>query len=135
MTQGQLGSTAYGAWQYPSPVLDAVGPLLGHLTDPLQARFVVTPNKVNGRGFLHAGVITTVADVVIGHGLSALAGPDQKYVTVNLSCDFLGIAALDDVVDVVVVPSKVGGRIASGAATFSCRGRIIASAHALFVPV
>lgn len=121
-------------WAHSSPFVDAIGSLLSHRSDPLRARFIVNTAKLNGRGRLHAGAITTIADIVIGHGLSAITEPTQRYVTIQLSCQFLGSAELDDVIDVTVTPSKTHGRVAAGRATFQRHdGRTIATADALFL--
>jgi len=121
-------------WQHPSPVLDALGSLASHRTDPLRSGFRVTPTKLNGRGFLHGGVVAVLADVCIGHTLGRLATAGQRYLTVNLTCELLGTAHLDDWVDVVIDPSKLGRRLGAGSATFTNGDRTIATAHALFVP-
>jgi acyl-coenzyme A thioesterase PaaI-like protein len=125
--------TDYIEWPYPSPVLDAIGGLRQHRDDPLLAGFKVDQHKVNGRGFLHAGVIATLGDVAIGHALGALAEPGQRYVTVNLSCDLLGVAHLDDWVDITISPTRSGRRLAAGAASFHT-DRPIATVTALFMP-
>lgn len=121
-------------WGHPSPVLDALGSLLAHRTDPLRAGFEVTTTKLNGRGLLHAGVIATIADVTIGHALASLAGEGQRYVTIDLSCQLLGRAGPGDWVEVAVEPTKTRGRLAAGHARFSRDGRTIATARALFLP-
>jgi acyl-coenzyme A thioesterase PaaI-like protein len=119
-------------WPHPSPVLDALGSLLAHRTDPLRAGFEVTDAKVNARGFLHAGTVATMADVTIGHALAALSG--VPYVTVNLTCDLLGRAELGDWVEIVVDPTKERGRLAAGRAELRTGTRLVATAHALFLP-
>lgn len=134
MTVKPPDHTDYEPWRHPSPLVDAIESLLSHRHDPLRSRFEVTPAKLNGRARLHAGAITTIADITIGHGISAVAGGGQRYVTVQLSCEFLGSAELGDTIDVTVTPSKAQGRLAAGSATFERDGRIIATAHALFVP-
>ena len=96
--------------------------------------FLVDGPKVNGRGFLHAGTIAGVADVVIGHTLASTSDPPTQLVTVNLSCDLLGTAHLGDWVDIEVVPTRVGRRLAAGRATFCAGDRVIATASGLFVP-
>jgi acyl-coenzyme A thioesterase PaaI-like protein len=119
-------------WPHPSPVLDALGSLLAHRTDPFRSGFDVTATKVNARGFLHAGTVATMADVTIGHALAALAG--APYVTVNLTCDLLGRAELGDWVEIVVHPTKERGRVVAGRAELRTEARLVATAHALFVP-
>ena len=121
-------------WDRPSPFLDAIGGFSRHRDDPRRMGFLVDEPKVNGRGFLHAGTIAGVADVVIGHTLATTSDPPTQLVTVNLSCDLLGTAHLGDWVDIEVVPTRVGRRLAAGRATFRAGDRAIATASALFVP-
>ncbi len=124
----------FGPWEHPSPVLDALGPFSGHETDPLRCGFVVTPNKLNARGFLHAGVIATFADVAIGHGLRAVSPAPDRYVTVGLTCELLGTATEGDWVAGTVTAHKSAGRVVSGSVVFERGDRAVATAHALFVP-
>jgi acyl-coenzyme A thioesterase 13 len=123
----------YVPWPHPSPVLDALGSLRAHPTDPCRAGFLVTTAKANGRGFLHAGVVATLADVTIGHALARLSDPPASYVTVNLTCDLLGRADLGDWVDIEVQPTKDRGRLVAGRAELRRGTRLIATAHALFL--
>ena len=123
----------YVPWSHPSPLLDAIGGFLQAADDPLRAGFVVDRPKCNARGFLHAGAISTIADVTIGHALAASTDPPSRFVTVNLSCDLLGTAQLGEWVDVVVTPTRVGRRLAAGTATLSTH-RVVATVTALFVP-
>ena len=134
MTSTPADHASFEPWRHPSPLVDAIESLRGHRDDPLRSRFEVTGAKLNGRGLLHAGAITTIADITIGHGIAAVADEGHRYVTVQLSCEFLGTASLGDVVDVTVTPVKVRGRLAAGTATFDRDGRTIATASALFLP-
>ena len=120
-------------WPHRSPVLDALGPFARHEDDPLRAGFVVTANKLNSRGFLHAGVVSAFADVVIGHALSAAAPDGARYVTVSLSCEYLDTARLADWVDAEVTRHKIGRRVASGTMVLARSASVIATAHALFL--
>ena len=123
----------YVAWRHPSPLLDAIGGFEQHDTDPTRIAFDVDATKVNARGFLHTGVIASVADVAIGHLLSDMSDPPLRLVTVNISCDLLGSARLGDRVSGVVEATRVGRRLAAGAAVFTT-DRTIARVTALFVP-
>lgn len=123
----------FTTWPHPSPVLDALGSLHAHGSDPLRAGFEVTATKVNARGFLHAGVVAAIGDVTIGHALSDRAG--APFVTVDLSCDLLGRAGLGDWVDIEIHPTKDRGRLVAGQAEMRRDGRTIAVVHALFMAV
>ncbi|MEU6751645.1 PaaI family thioesterase [Spirillospora sp. NPDC046719] len=118
----------------PSPLLTAIGGFLRHRDDPLRARFLVEGPKTNARGLLHGGVIASVGDVVIGHALAVRTDPPTPLITVNLSCDMVGTAREGDWVDIAVVPTRTGRRLAAGTATFAAGGRVIANVSALFMP-
>jgi len=123
----------YVAWTRRSPLLDAIGGFQQHATDASKVAFDVDAPKVNARGFLHTGVIATVADVAIGHLLSNMSDPPVPLVTINISCDLLGSARLGDRVHGVIEATRVGRRLAAGQAVFST-DRVIARITALFVP-
>jgi uncharacterized protein (TIGR00369 family) len=123
----------YVPWTHPSPLLDAIGGFEQHATDATKIAFAVDAPKVNARGFLHTGVIASVADVAIGHLLSTMTDPPAPLVTINLSCDLLGSARLGDRVEALIEATRVGRRLAAGVAVFST-DRVIARVTALFVP-
>jgi acyl-coenzyme A thioesterase PaaI-like protein len=127
------GDPQFVPWDRPSPLLTAIGGFDRHITDPLRAGFTVDGPKTNARGFLHGGVIAAVGDVVIGHALAVQADPPVPLVTVNLSCDLLGVAREGEWVDVTITPTRVGRRLAAGTATFTTT-RPIANVTALFMP-
>jgi acyl-coenzyme A thioesterase PaaI-like protein len=128
-----MTADSYVPWRHPSPLLDAIGGFEQHPTDPTRVAFDVDATKVNSRGFLHTGVIASVADAAIGHLLSDMTDPPARLVTVNISCDVLGSAQLGDRVSGVVEATRVGRRLAAGAAVFTT-DRTIARVTALFVP-
>lgn len=120
-------------WDRPSPLLSAIGGFARHSDDPLRAGFTVDGPKMNARGFLHGGVIATIGDVVIGHALAVQTDPPTPLVTINLSCDLLGMAREGEWVEIAVTPTRVGRKLASGTATFTTT-RVIAKVTALFIP-
>jgi acyl-coenzyme A thioesterase PaaI-like protein len=124
---------SYVEWAHPSPLLTAIGGFLCHPDDPRRIGFTVDSRKVNGRGFLHTGVIAAIADVAIGHALADTSNPPTPLVTVNLVCNLLSSASLGDWVTGFITPTRSGRRIAAGTATLST-DRVIATVTALFVP-
>lgn len=126
--------TGFVPWDRPSPLLTAIDGFSRHADDPLRAGFAVDGPKLNGRGFLHAGVVATIGDVVIGSALARRSDPPARLVTVNLSCDLLGTAHEGDWVDVAVTPTRVGRRLAAGVAEFAVGPRTIARVTGLFLP-
>jgi acyl-coenzyme A thioesterase PaaI-like protein len=131
VTDGRPGFVPY---ERPSPLLTAIGGFLRHRDDPLRAGFLVEAPKTNARGLLHGGVIAAVGDVVIGHALAVRRDPPAPLITVNLSCDLVGAAEDGAWVDIAVVPTRSGRRLAAGTATFTAEGRVIANVSALFMP-
>ena len=131
MTDARPGFVPY---ERSSPLLTAIGRFLRHRDDPLRAGFLVEEPKTNARGLLHGGVIAAVGDVVIGHALAVRTEPPAPLITVNLSCDMVGAAKDGDWVDIAVVPTRTGRRLAAGPATFTANGRVIANVTALFMP-
>lgn len=124
----------YMAWDRPSPMLDRLGDLRRHPTKPSTFGFTVDEPKLNGRGVLHAGALSTVADVLIGHTLSSLSQPQVRYVTTGLQMQFLGIGNAGDWVDVEVSMIHRGQRLAVGRADFLVASRVIAFAVGIFMP-
>ncbi|MDY7104882.1 MAG: PaaI family thioesterase [Actinomycetota bacterium] len=122
-------------WAHPSPFIDRLGDLRRHAGDPHRFGFVVDEPKLNGRGFLHGGAVATIADVCIGHALSAAATePATRFVTVDLKVTLVGTGEAGAWVDVVVEPERIGRRLASGTARFRAGDRTIAHASAVFLP-
>lgn len=120
-------------WDRPSPLVTAIGGFSRDPDDPLHVGFTVDGPKMNARGFLHAGVISIIGDVAVGHALAAQTDPPTHLLTINLSCDFLGTARADEWVDVTITPTRLGRRLAAGTATFTTT-RVIARVNALFMP-
>lgn len=125
----------YLRWDHPSPMLDHLGDLRRHPSNAQRFGFVVDLAKLNGRGLLHAGAISTVADVLIGHSLADLSDPAARYVTTGLQMQFLGTARRGDWVDVDVTEIHRGNRLAVGRAEFHVSHRRIAFAVATFMPI
>lgn len=126
--------TGYLAWDRPAPLLDRLGDLRRHETERGVYGFVVDESKLNARGFLHAGAISTIADVCIGHTLAGETDPPTPLVTINLTVTFVGKTNADQWVDVLVRPCRVGRRLATGTAEFHVDDRVVAHASATFLP-
>lgn len=123
----------YQAWGWPSPMLDRLGDLQSHATDQFRFGFEVDEPKLNGRALLHAGALSTIADVVIGHALAASTVPATRFVTTGLEMHFIGAAHPGDWIDVAVTPVKVGARLAVGTALFTNDERQVGFATATFM--
>jgi acyl-coenzyme A thioesterase PaaI-like protein len=130
---GVMDHRRFVPWSHPSPVLTAMGSFEQDPDDPLRIGFLVGANKVNARGFLHAGAVAAIADAAIGHALASGIEPPRGLVTINLCCDLLGTAHLGDWVDGTVTPTRNGRRLEAGSVLFTT-DRPIATVTALFVP-
>ena len=129
---GTIGS--FVPFGHPSPMLDHLGDLRRHATDSTRFGFLVDEPKLNGRRLLHAGAVSTIADVVIGHALAAMGERPARYVTTSLDVHFVGTGREGDWVEVTVSPVRIGRRLAVGMATFTVAGRTVGFATAAFMP-
>ena len=127
-------SDEFAPFGHPSPMLDHLGDLRRHATDARRFGFVVDEPKLNGRRLLHAGAISTIADVVIGHSLGAAAAPPARLVTTAIEVHFVGAGHEGDWVDVTVEPIRIGRRLAVGTASFAVGDRRVGFATATFMP-
>ncbi len=128
-----MTANSFRPWPWPSPMLDHLGDLRCHDSDPVRYGFLVDEPKLNGRGLLHAGAVSTIADVVIGHALAVLAQEGYRAVTTTLQVHFLGPARHGDWVEVTVTPLRIGSRTAVGTARFTHDGNDIGFATATFL--
>jgi len=72
-------------------VPEAVGP------DRVQARMTVTAGHIAPNGFLHASVITALADLACGAGAAAALPEDKLFATLDIKTNFLGTVRRGDV--------------------------------------
>jgi acyl-coenzyme A thioesterase 13 len=96
-----------------SPFLDTLGPFYnkrenGHLIVGIQ----VLEKHINNRGFAHAGLYMTLADIAIGYAAAFSQDPPLNLVTVNHSTDFVGNAKLGDWLECHVDIQKIGKQVA-----------------------
>ena len=116
-----------------SPFLDRIGPIYNKRTDnSLIVGFHVLAHHCNGRGLLHGGVISSLADVALGY--SALLSRDEPVplITANLSVDYAGAASEGDWVEIATDVQKVGRRVAFANCYFLVGSKRIARASAVF---
>ncbi len=84
--------TGYVAYSHPSRYLELIGPLFERVDDPTVVGLRIDERHTNSRGFLHAGVLVAVADVLMGHTAHRDAPPGAGLVTASLTTDFPGSA-------------------------------------------
>jgi uncharacterized protein (TIGR00369 family) len=136
--------------------MQTLGPLPGFsphtrkspLTDPWEPLYSRTagdrvilglragPAHANGRGFVHGGLITALADNAMGLSCSRTIDPDGEagltLVTVNLNLDFLGSAFPGEWLEFDTVFVKPGSTLCFAQAFVTADGRPCARANAVF---
>lgn len=96
-----------------SPFLETAGPFYSRLIDKeLIIGLRVLDKHINGRGTVHAGVLTTMADVAIGYATAFSQEPPARLVTVSLNTDFVGSAVVGDWLEARTDVQRVGSAVA-----------------------
>lgn len=74
-----------------SPYFDLIGPLLSHHTEAgIEFALRIDDRHLNARGFAHAAVLTSLADVALGYTAASSQDPPANLVTASLTIDFAG---------------------------------------------
>jgi uncharacterized protein (TIGR00369 family) len=94
----------------------------------------IAPEHVNARGRVHGGLLSTIADVGLGHAV-AMADDRAHPITVSLTVDYLAPASLGGWLEVRTRVLKSGRRLASSRAEIFSDDRIVARASAIFAVV
>jgi len=115
-----------------SRYLDLIGPLYEAVGDPAVVGLGIDDRHTNARGFLHAGVLVAVADVLMGHTAHRASPPGTALVTVSLTTDFPGSAQLGDWVTGAATVRRVGRRLAFTTCEFTANGRLVLAASGVF---
>lgn len=87
---------------------------------------------VNGRGFVHGGLIMALADNAMGLSCVQVLGGDASMVTVNMTVDFLGTAQLGQWLSFETRFVKAGGTLAFTQAFVLADGEPCARANGVF---
>lgn len=96
-----------------SPFLETAGPMYSQqVGDELIIGLLVLDKHVNGRGFVHTGVYTTLVDVAMGYAAAFSQKPPVPLVTVSLSTDFVGNAKVGDWLEVHTDIQRIGTAVA-----------------------
>ena len=94
--------------------------------------FTAAPAHCNSRGLLHGGVISALADNAMGLACSFAVGGDVRLLTVHLSVDFTGLAAVGAWVEVTATPTKVGRSLCFADAVITADGVSVARGSTVF---
>lgn len=110
----------------------AVGPMFAsHRGDLWILGLRVAPHHVNARGAVHGGLLSTIADVGLGHAI-ALADDTSHPTTVSLAVDYLDLVRLDAWLEVRTRVLHIGGRLAFSRAEIYGNDTIVARANGTF---
>ncbi len=115
-----------------SRYLELIGPLYQAVGDPAVVGLRVNEQHTNSRGFLHAGVLVAVADVLMGHTAHRASPPDTGLVTASLTTDFPGSAQLGDWITGIATVRQVGRKLAFTSCEFTANGRLVLAASGVF---
>jgi acyl-coenzyme A thioesterase PaaI-like protein len=86
----------------------------------------------NGRGFVHGGLISALADNAMGLSCARRLGDLASLVTVNLTVDFLGSANVGQWLEFDTAFVKPGGTLCFTQAFVTADGQPCARANAVF---
>ena len=86
----------------------------------------------NSRGFVHGGLISSLADNAMGLSCARKLGDGASLVTVNLTVDFLGSALTGQWLEFDTVFVKPGGTLCFTQAFVTADGQPCARANAVF---
>ncbi|MBI1196608.1 MAG: thioesterase [Phenylobacterium sp.] len=116
-----------------SAVTDPWEPLYRRLSgDMVVLGLRAGPAHCNGRGFVHGGLISALADNAMGLSCVRRMGGLSSLVTVNLSVDFLASALTGQWLEFDTMFVKPGGTLAFAQAFVTADGQACARANAVF---
>lgn len=116
-----------------SPLTDPWEPLYRRLDgDILVLGLRATAAHTNSRGFVHGGLISSLADNAMGLSCGRTLGGGASLVTVNLTVDFLGAAQIGQWLAFETTFVKPGGTLCFTQAFVTADGQPCARANAVF---
>lgn len=116
-----------------SPLTDPWRPIYRRKTaDGISLGVLADTQHVNGRGFVHGGLISALADNAMGLSCVAAHKTARNMVTVNLSVDFLGVAQSGKWLEVRAKAVKAGRTLSFAECTILSDGKICARGTSTF---
>jgi uncharacterized protein (TIGR00369 family) len=113
-------------------ISNAVGPLFQRLDgERLVLALRVTERHANARGLAHGGLLSTVADIGLGHVLGA-DGSGSLPVTVGITIDFLAPVRIGSWLEVHTAIHRAGSRLGFTSAEMRVDGELVARAIGTF---
>jgi acyl-coenzyme A thioesterase 13 len=117
----------------PSPFLDRVGPLYERDDERgLAFGLQVLGHHCNRRGFVHGGLLVTLADVALGKAGERRSDPPVSLLTMSITYDFIGIARCGEWIEAGTDFHRVGREIAFANCYVRSGGRAIGRANGVF---
>lgn len=96
-----------------SPFTDLIGPIYSQQRDQNMILAIRGADKhCNGRGFIHGGILCTLADIAMGYNCALASTSSKGLVTSNLTIDFANSIRPGDWIEVRVDVQKVGRTLA-----------------------
>ncbi len=96
-----------------SPFLDTVGPFYQYRSaKPLVVGLLIEQKHLNNRGFAHAGVYSTLADIAIGYATAFSQEPPVGLITIALNSQFIGHAQAGDWIEAHTTIDRIGYHVA-----------------------
>jgi acyl-coenzyme A thioesterase 13 len=113
-------------------VSNAVGPLFQRReAERLIVGLRVTERHANARGLAHGGLLSTVADIALGHALRADTR-DSVPVTVGITIDFLSPVRIGTWLEVHTAIHRIGARLGFSSAELRVHEQLVARAIGTF---
>jgi acyl-coenzyme A thioesterase 13 len=116
-----------------SPFLDLIGPLYSRGTGAgLQLALRADQRHTNGSGFVHGGILATLADLALGYAMASSEDPPLALTTASLTIDFAGSATPGDLLTTTVDIQRIGTRMAFANCYLHVAERRIARASGIY---
>lgn len=116
-----------------SPFLDLIGPLYSRGAGAsMQLALLADRRHANGSGFVHGGILATLADLALGYAMASTEDPPLALTTASLTIDFAGRAAPGDLLTTTVDIQRIGTRMAFANCYLHVAERRIARASGIY---
>ena len=116
-----------------SPLTNPWEPLYSkRLGDRIQLGIVASEAHANSRGFVHGGLIATLADNIMGLSCHVVLGDTSGLVTVNLNTDFLSTGRVGEWILFDAFVAKTGRTLCFANCNITANERLIARAQGIF---
>ena len=102
------------------------------LPDAIHLGLFAGPAHANSRGFVHGGLLASLADNAMGLSCAQARGDEGALVTVNLSVDFVAPARLAQWIEICPTVIKAGHQLSFASAVIKADGKVCARANATF---